>query len=69
MASSDPKPGRRRGRRRSREVWWDWLIAFLAALGSILGSGVALRQVARHEQQACDQRLDAFREGLDRRDT
>jgi len=49
-------------------VWWEWLVAFLSALGSIIGSMWSIRKVAEHEQRACDARLDAFKEGLDRRE-
>ena len=49
-------------------MWWQYLCAFLSAVGSILGSRWVIRRVIKHEQQACDARLDAFREGLDRRE-
>jgi hypothetical protein len=48
-------------------VWWEVLGAFLTGVGSVVGAGFAIKWVVRHEQQACDARLDAFREGLDRK--
>jgi len=47
-------------------VWWEWITAFLSALAAIIGSTFTIKQVSVHEQQACDLRLAAFREGLDR---
>jgi hypothetical protein len=46
--------------------WWEWLAAILSAVGAIVGSAWSIKQVVAHEQQECDARLDAFREGLDR---
>jgi hypothetical protein len=48
-------------------VIWEIAAATLTAIGSIIGSAWAIRWVIRHEREACDARLDAFREGLDRR--
>jgi len=44
----------------------DIVLAAVAAAGSIIGSVWTIRAVIKHEQQACDARLDAFKEGLDR---
>jgi hypothetical protein len=46
-------------------VSWEWITAFLAALGSILGSGWVIKKVIAHEKDACDARLDAYKEGLE----
>lgn len=45
--------------------WFDWLTAFIAALGSIMGSRWVIKRVIEHEQKACDARLDAYKEGLE----
>jgi hypothetical protein len=45
-------------------VWWEYLGAFLSGVGSVIGAAFAIRAVVRHEQEACDARLDAFKEGL-----
>lgn len=47
-------------------MWWDYVIGFITAVGSIAGSVWAIKAVIKHEKQACDARLDAFKEGLDR---
>jgi len=47
-------------------VWWEWVTAFLSALGAIIGSTATIKRVSVHEQEACDLRLEAFREGMDR---
>ena len=47
-------------------MWWEWVTAFLSAVAAVIGSTLTLKQVAKHEQHACDLRLEAFREGLDR---
>jgi len=44
------------------------VVAFLSALGAVIGSGFTIRKVIAHEQHECDVRLRAFKEGLDRRD-
>jgi len=49
-------------------VWWEFLAAGLTAVGSIAGSAWVIRAVVKHEEAACDARLNAFREGLDRHD-
>jgi len=46
-------------------VWWEILSAIFTGAASVIGSIHAIRLIAKHEQQACDARLDAFREGLD----
>jgi hypothetical protein len=38
--------------------------AFLSGVGSVIGAVFAIRAVVKHEQAACDARLDAFKEGL-----
>jgi hypothetical protein len=47
-------------------LWWEYAAAILTAFASVAGSVWVVRAVVRHEQQACDARLDAFREGLER---
>jgi hypothetical protein len=47
-------------------VWWEWVAALVSALAAVAGSGWVIRQVVRHEQQECDARMQAFRNGLDR---
>jgi hypothetical protein len=49
-------------------VLWQVLGAFLSGVGSVVGAGFAIKWVIRHEQQACDARLGAFKEGLNRDD-
>jgi hypothetical protein len=46
-------------------VWWQYLAAVAAALGSVTGSAIAIRAIVKHEQATCDARLDAFKEGLE----
>jgi hypothetical protein len=48
-------------------VWWEFVAAVATAAASVLGTTWAYRAIIRHEQKACDQRMDAFREGLDRK--
>jgi hypothetical protein len=45
---------------------WEFIAATLTAVGSIVGAGFTVKWIIKHEQQQCDARLDAFREGLDR---
>ena len=45
---------------------WQYLSGFLTAVGSITGSIWVIKAVVKHEQKACDARLEAFKEGLDR---
>ena len=47
-------------------MWWQFVGAFLSGVASVIGAGFAIRWIVKHEQDACDARLDAFREGLDR---
>jgi hypothetical protein len=42
----------------------DYVLALLAALGSILGSTWAIKAIIKHEMKQCDLRMEAFREGL-----
>jgi hypothetical protein len=48
-------------------VWWEFAAALLSLIGSVVGAGFTIKWVIAHEQQECDTRLDAFREGLDRK--
>lgn len=42
----------------------DYILAVLAALGSVLGSTWAIKGLIKHEMKQCDLRMEAFREGL-----
>ena len=46
-------------------VNWDWLLAFVTALGSVMGSSWAIKAIIKHEMKNCDDRMEAFREGLE----
>jgi hypothetical protein len=46
---------------------WEVVGAFLTGVGSVVGAGFAIKWVVKHEKEACDARLDAFKEGLDRK--
>jgi len=54
------------GRRREggEGVWWQYASGFLSAIAAVLGSVWAIRAVIKHEQQACDTRLQAYKNGL-----
>jgi len=41
--------------------------AFLAGAGSVLGAAIAIRRVQKRDDEECEKRINAFREGLDRR--
>ena len=41
--------------------------AFLSGVASILGAAFAIRRVQKRDDEECDKRMAAFREGLDRR--
>jgi hypothetical protein len=45
---------------------WEFITGVVTAIGSIAGSVWAIKAVVKHEQNACDARLEAFKEGLDR---
>jgi hypothetical protein len=45
-------------------MWWEFLAALLSLVGSIVGAGFTIKWVIGHEQQQCDARLEAFKEGL-----
>jgi len=47
-------------------VTWDALVAFIAGVGSVIGSIHCIRLVVKRDDKECEKRLDAFREGLDR---
>lgn len=47
---------------------WEWLTAVITAFGSIAGSAWVIRAVVKHEEKVCDTRMEAFKEGLDRRE-
>jgi hypothetical protein len=47
-------------------MWWEYAAAILTAIGSVAGSVWVIRAVVKHEEQACNARIDAFKEGLDR---
>ena len=49
-------------------MWWEYAAAILTAVGSVAGSVWVIKAVVRHEEKACDARIDAFREGLKRRE-
>jgi hypothetical protein len=49
-------------------VWWEYVAAIVAAIGSIAGTTWVIKAIVKHEEQACDARLNAFKEGLDRHD-
>jgi hypothetical protein len=42
----------------------DYVLAVLTALGSVAGSIAAFKAIVKHEMKLCDQRMEAFREGL-----
>ena len=42
----------------------DYILALIAALGSLLGSSWAIKAIIKHENYMCDKRMEAFREGL-----
>lgn len=45
-------------------MFLETLGAFLAGAGSVLSAFWALRRMRKLEQEACEQRLEAFREGM-----
>jgi hypothetical protein len=47
---------------------WEFVAAMVTAIGSIIGAGFTIKWVIHHEQEQCDARLDAFKEGLDHSD-
>jgi hypothetical protein len=49
-------------------LWWQYIVAFLNGVAAVVGSWFAIRQIIKHEKQACDARIDAFKEGLDHSD-
>ena len=51
-----------------KQMLWQYISGFLTAVGSITGSIWVIKAVVKHEQKACDTRLEAFKEGLDRHD-
>jgi hypothetical protein len=44
------------------------LAAFVTGVASVVGGYFALRAVVRHQDEECEKRIQAFREGLDRSD-
>jgi hypothetical protein len=38
--------------------------AFLSGMGSVLGAFWAIRRVRKHDEEECEKRFAAFREGL-----
>jgi hypothetical protein len=47
-------------------LWWEWVAALASAVAAVAGSSWVIRLVVRHEEQECDARLQAFKNGLDR---
>jgi hypothetical protein len=45
-------------------VWWEFVAAIVTAVGSIAGSVWVVRAVVRHELKACEERLEAYKQGL-----
>jgi hypothetical protein len=45
-------------------VLWEFILAVVAAIGSIAGSVWAIKAVVKHEEKQCDARIAAFKEGL-----
>jgi hypothetical protein len=45
-------------------VAWEFVLAVVSAVGSIIGSVQVIKMVVRREQRNCDQRLEAFKAGL-----
>lgn len=41
------------------------VLACVAAVGSVIGGVQTIRLVMRREREACDERLDAFKQGLE----
>ena len=46
----------------------DLLGAFLSGVGSVVGAVIAIKRVARYCEKQCDERMQAFRDGLHDRD-
>jgi hypothetical protein len=44
---------------------WESLGAFLSGVASVIGATFAIKAVVKHEQKACDTRLDAYKEGME----
>jgi hypothetical protein len=49
-------------------MWWEFVLAVLTAAGSVAGSIWAIKAVVKHDERACDARLEAFKEGLEHRE-
>jgi len=47
---------------------WEFIVAVATAIGSIAGSAWVIKQVVKHEEKACDARIEAFKEGLHEKD-
>jgi hypothetical protein len=47
-------------------VFLEWISAVITAFASLAGTAWVIRAVVKHEEKACDARMEAFREGLDR---
>jgi hypothetical protein len=43
---------------------WEFALAVVSAVGSVLGSIQVIKMVTRREQANCDNRLEAFKQGL-----
>jgi hypothetical protein len=50
------------------DVFWEWISAVITAFASLVGSAWVIRAVVKHEEKACDARLEAFKEGLHEKD-
>jgi len=46
--------------------WLTAFAAFLSGAGSVLGAWYAIRAVHKRDEQECEKRFQAFREGLER---
>jgi hypothetical protein len=49
------------------QEFWEILGAFVSGVAAIVGAGFAIKRVIKHEREWCDTRIDAFKEGLDRK--
>jgi hypothetical protein len=45
---------------------WEFIAGIVTALGTVAGSVWAIKAIVKHEEKACEARMAAFKEGLDR---
>ena len=44
---------------------WELVFGIATAVSSFITSRMAIKAIIKHEMEACDKRMEAFREGLE----